>query len=131
MAAVGTAEVSDPPVQNTRGRFYLYTRQQGLWPKLVAGFDPVAERKELDRYCPVRLATRKYPPAMLLHGDNDTDVPVEQSKQMAARLAELGAPHELIVLPGRPHGFDRAMNEPEVNAVFEKALAFLKAKLAR
>jgi acetyl esterase/lipase len=130
-AAVGSGQISEPPAKNARGRFYLYARQQGLWPKLVAGFDPATERKQLDRYCPVRLVTRAYPPAMLLHGDGDTDVPVEQSRQMAARLSELGVPHELVILPGRPHGFDRAMDDATVAATFEKSIAFLQQRLSK
>lgn len=130
-AAVGAAELSEPPTPNSRGRFYLYTRQQGAWPLLVTGFDPVAQRQQLDRYCPVRLVRRGYPPAMLLHGDNDTDVPVEQSREMAAELKRRGIAHELIVLPGRPHGFDGKMDDPEVRDAFEKSLHFLRSRLDR
>ncbi len=129
LAAVGSAELSEPPSPNQRGRFYLYTRQQGLWPLLVTGFDPVAARRQLDGYCPVRIARRGYPPTILLHGDADTDVPVEQSREMAAALQRLGVEHELVILPGRPHGFDRAMNEPEVKAAFDRAMKFLTDRL--
>jgi hypothetical protein len=31
----------------TRGRYYLYLRQNGLWTKDVTGFDPAAERAKL------------------------------------------------------------------------------------
>ena len=127
--AIGSAEIADPPPGNKRGRFYLYTRQQGLWPKLVAGFDPATQRRELDRYCPVRLVHRGYPATMLLHGDNDTDVPVQQSQQMADELKRRGIEHETVILPGLPHGFDRAMDDPRVAGAFEKSLAFLAARL--
>ena len=36
-AAVGTKEIAAPPEGNRRSRFYLYCRQNGLWPKEVAG----------------------------------------------------------------------------------------------
>lgn len=129
LGATGTVEIADPSSGNQRGRFYLYTRQQGLWPKLVTGFDPATQRKELDRYCPVRLVNRRYPATMLMHGDNDTDVPVEQSTQMAAELKRRGIEHEAVILPGLPHGFDRAMDDPRVAAAFEKSLAFLVERL--
>ena len=29
-----------------RGKFYLYCRQNGLWPEMVAGFDPHKEAKK-------------------------------------------------------------------------------------
>ncbi len=122
-ASVGKQEVAEPPSPNQRGRFYLFTRQQGLWPQLVGG------GRDLDAYCPEKLAGRDFPPTMLLHGDADTDVPVEQSKQMAAVLQRLGVPHELVILPGAPHGFDRAADQPTVREAFEKAIAFLKQYL--
>jgi hypothetical protein len=37
-----------------RMQFYLYCRQQGLWPKEVSGFDPVTEAKAFEPYCPVQ-----------------------------------------------------------------------------
>jgi acetyl esterase/lipase len=53
--AVGSAVLSEPPDKNQRGRFYLYCRQHGLWPKEVAGRDPDAEPRWFDRF--VRSAT--------------------------------------------------------------------------
>ncbi|MBL8177753.1 MAG: alpha/beta hydrolase [Bryobacterales bacterium] len=119
-ASVGTQPIADPPAPNQRGRFYLFTRQQGTWPELVAG------GKNLSEYCPEKLVKPGYPPTMLLHGDADTDVPVEQSKQMAAALERAGIVHQLIILPGAPHGFDRAFAQPAVRDAFEKSVQFLK-----
>jgi dipeptidyl aminopeptidase/acylaminoacyl peptidase len=124
-ASVGKDAVSEPAAKNSRGRFYLFTRQQGLWPELVGG------SRNLDDYCPVKHVTKQYPPTMLLHGDADTDVPVEQSKQMAAELKRVGVEHELIIMPGAPHGFDRAMDNPTINAAFEKSLAYFNRFLRR
>ncbi|MBI3682488.1 MAG: alpha/beta hydrolase [Acidobacteria bacterium] len=117
-SAVGTQQLAEPPPGNRRMRFYLYLRQQGLWPDRVAG--PGASS-----FCPIRRITPDYPPAILLHGDKDTDVPVEQSIEMAAALKGHGVPHELVVLADRPHGFDSAMNDPKVSAAFDRALQFL------
>jgi acetyl esterase/lipase len=85
---VGTKAVtgSESGLKN-RGRFYLYTRQNGLWTKEVAGLDPVKERDKLDPYCPVRNVTPQFPPTLLVHGTDDTDVPYEQSRAMAKELA--------------------------------------------
>ncbi|MGH9661523.1 MAG: alpha/beta hydrolase, partial [Bryobacteraceae bacterium] len=35
-----------------RGRFYLFCRQNGLWPKEVAGHDPDTEPRAFDPFCP-------------------------------------------------------------------------------
>ena len=52
--AVGGPAISEVSSPNNRSRFYLYCRQQGLWPKEVGGFDPEREPRAFDRYCPIR-----------------------------------------------------------------------------
>ena len=126
--AVGTRVISEDQGGN-RGRFYLYTRQRGLWPIEVAGHDPDKEPGAFDPLCPVRNVTRDYPPTLLLHGDKDTDVPFEQSVLMARELARHGVPHELITMAGRGHGFDSGMSDPHVAATFDRVLAFLNTHL--
>ncbi|HWA11039.1 MAG TPA: alpha/beta hydrolase [Opitutaceae bacterium] len=44
------------------------------------------------------------PPFLLLHGDADRTVPIEQSRNFQAKLAASGVPCELLVIPGAPHG---------------------------
>lgn len=126
--AVGTRLISDDLGTN-RGRFYLYTRQQGLWPMEVAGHDPDEEPRVFDSFCPLRNVTKDYPPTLLLHGDEDTDVPFEQSVLMAEEFERHGVQHELIRLAGRGHGFDRAISDPVVTATFDRVLAFLEEQL--
>ena len=101
---VGTTEVAEPPTGNQRGRFYLYCRQNGLWPREVAGHDPDTEPRAFDRFCPVRNLSTKFPPTLLIHGTKDTDVPHEQSVVMDRELARHGVPHEFISVPGAGHG---------------------------
>jgi len=66
---------------------------------------------------------------MLLHGDNDNDVPVGQSDQMAALFRQRGVQHEYIRVPGAGHGFDGRMNDPARAALFERAIDFLRQHL--
>ena len=90
-----------PPEQDSgRSRFYLYCRQQGLWPRHVTGFDPDRQPEAFAPYCPVQNVIPDYPPTLLLHGDQDTDVPYEQSVLMAAALQQAGVEHELVTIPG-------------------------------
>ncbi len=122
--AVGGAVISESSGKNQRSRFYLYCRQQGLWPKEVAGLDPDKEPKAFDPYCPLRNVSAQYPPTLLVHGTKDTDVPYEQSKLMAEELARKGVDHELITIAGGPHGLGRV--DPAVVArMYERLLAFL------
>ena len=101
---MGSTAIAEPPAKNQRFRFYLYCRQNGLWPKEVAGHDPDAEPKAFDAFCPLRRVTAQYPPTLFVHGTNDTDVPHEQSVLMDRGLAHRGVPHELISVAGAGHG---------------------------
>ena len=126
--AVGTRVIAEDPDMN-RWPFYLYTRQRGRWPMELVGHDPDTEPREFDRFCPLRHITKDYPPTLLLHGDNDTDVPFEQSVLMAYELERHGIQHELISMPGRGHGFDREMGDPVIAATFDRVLTFLAGSL--
>jgi len=127
--AVGRKVVSESSNEDQRGPFYLYCRQQGLWPKEVAGHDPDSEPKVFDPFCPVRNVSRDYPPTLLLHGDKDTDVPFQQSEQMAHELKRHGIEHELIRIPGGPHGFDSNPSDPQTAKAFDRVIDFLKVHL--
>ena len=129
LAAVGTAPISDPPPGNQRDKFYLYCRQNGLWPMQVSGHDPHTENKWFTPYCPIRNVTSKYPPTMLIHGSADTDVPYSQSKNMDAMLRKAGVVHELITVEGAEHRLAGATPE-EVARVAVRAGEFVKAHTA-
>ena len=57
------------------------------------------------------------PPFLLLHGDADRTVPLQQTLNFQAALRERGVPVTVILIPGAPHGlltwekFDPAYNE--------------------
>ncbi len=127
--SVGRAALSEPPGQNQRGRFYLYCRQQGVWPKEVAGHDPRLEPAWFDRYCPIRNVTGQYPPAFLIHGTEDTDVPYSESKNMAEKLARAGVKHEFVTVTGAGHGLSGAKPE-ETSGIAARAVEFVKANTA-
>jgi acetyl esterase/lipase len=52
---------------------------------------------------PARLVTAAAPPFLLIHGDADPLVPLQQSQAMLAALKAKGVPAELIVKPGGGH----------------------------
>lgn len=59
------------------------------------------------------------PPSLIFHGLNDGIVPVSTSKQVDAKLTELGIPHEAYYYPGVQH------NVTSVPDVMPKTLDFL------
>jgi acetyl esterase/lipase len=126
--AVGGSILSASSGKNNRGRFYLYCRQQGLWPKEVTGHDPDKEPKVFDEFCPVRNVAATYPPTLLIHGTKDTDVPYELSAMMAKELSRKNVEHELITVEDAGHGLAGA--KPAVVAeIRDRVLAFLDKHL--
>ena len=127
-AVVGKKAISESSSRE-RFRFYLYCRQNGLWPNEVAGYDPKKQPKAFDQFCPARNVTENYAPTLLLHGDQDTDVPYEQSVLMAKLLKDHRVEHQLITMTNRGHGFDggrRVAEDPVIAETFDRVVAFLK-----
>jgi acetyl esterase/lipase len=111
-----------------RGRFYHYLRQNGLWTKEVTGFDPATEKAKLDRYCPVRNVSAEYPPTLLVHGTEDTDVPFQLSADMAKELDRHKVPHELVTVTGAGHGLAGG-DKKLVAEAHAKALEFIRTHM--
>jgi acetyl esterase/lipase len=128
LTAVGATPLSEPPTKNNRGRFYLYCRQKGIWPKEVAEHDPDREDSWFTRYCPVRNVSRAYPPTMLVHGTADTDVSYEQSKLMSERLRQAGVPHEFVTVPDGAHGLGN-IAPGEQDRIYRDAAMFLMKRV--
>lgn len=121
---------TDAAAGKGRSRFYLYLRQNGLWTKEVTGFDPTKDRAKLDPYCPVRNVTAEYPPTLLIHGTEDTDVPYELSSAMAKELAAHKVVHELVTVKGAGHGLSGG-DKKLIDAANEKAAAFVREHLTK
>ena len=140
--AVGERVLSESPIF-PRVIFYNYCRQNGLWPKAVTTFEPETEPSKFEPFCPVRHITKDYPPTMLLHGDQDSDVPFAQSQQMAAALKQHNVPHQLLRMKGFDHLFDKfpkgwepnaepiGLKDPKVAEAFDQVVAFLKMHVGR
>jgi acetyl esterase/lipase len=122
---VGGPVLSESTGKNNRGRFYLYCRQHGLWPKEVAGHDPDKEPHVFDAFCPLRNVSAHYPPTLLIHGTKDTDVPYEQSELMDKELTRKRVEHELLTVKDAGHGLAGAKASVIANAQ-DRAVAFLK-----
>lgn len=58
---------------------------------------------QLKSVSPIYLATKDSPPLLLIHGDADRTVPLQQSEIMKAKYDEVGATVKLVVQPGGGH----------------------------
>ncbi len=55
---------------------------------------------------PIYFVTSKLPPTLIIHGDADNVVPLQQSESFVKRAAEVGAPPvKLVVRKGKGHGW--------------------------
>jgi len=128
-------QVSGSPISDSRdrkgngGAFYMYCRKHGLWPKAVSAWDPFTEAENFFPYMPVKNVDHQYPPTMLIHGTNDTDVPYEQSVMMAEEFEKYKVEHKLVTIPGAEHGLrdgDPELVEAANNSAVEFINRFMK-----
>ena len=61
-------------------------------------------------------------PILLIHGDDDVVVPVEQSRVMARALKKHGKPHEYIELEEGTHHLDYLPHRQQTFEAMEKFL---------
>ncbi len=73
------------------------------------GLTRVSERAEqlrrLKDLSPINRAGRGFSPTLLLHGEKDPNVPVQQSESLARTLKAAGVDVELVVKPNEGHGW--------------------------
>ena len=75
------------------------------WNRFM-GADRLGDRS-LDERSPARLAEQADAPILLIHGRDDSVVPIEQSRLMANALRQAGKPVEFIELDGEDHWLSR------------------------
>lgn len=129
LASIGDHVVVDGHRRPDAFKYYLYSRQVGQWPNLAAGVDFPAERQRLRAHSPAYHVTEAYPPAVLLHGTADNDVPCRESAAMAAMLDLHGVEHQLHMLVGLDHGLWPGA-DPDLQAAVAAAEAHAHAFIA-
>lgn len=72
--------------------------------------DPVGDGDLLDRLSPIHKMDRVRTPTLVLHGANDTNVPVIEAEQMVAEIGKRNVPVELVLFPDEGHGFVKTAN---------------------
>jgi acetyl esterase/lipase len=97
-----------------KGYQKLEKAQPDLFPRI---FGKVTDLEaQLKAISPIYQAKESAPPLLLIHGDADKTVPVQQSHALKAKYEELKRPVRLIVKPGGGHTYwpGIADNYPEV-----------------
>ncbi len=77
----------------------------------------------LQKLSPITLVNAKYPPTLIVHGDSDKTVPLQQAQAMDQALAKFNVEHKLEIIPGGGH------DATTVGPGLMKALQWFKDKL--
>lgn len=72
--------------------------------------DPVKEKDLLRQLSPLSRLERLKAPTLVLHGANDTNVPVVEAEQVVDNLKKRGVPVEYVLFPDEGHGFRKTPN---------------------
>lgn len=86
------------------GRSYLQT-----WDQIYLQADDPYRSEAYRQWSPIYGVDRVQTPTLIVHGEQDGDVPVGQSYEFHRALLERGIETELVVYPREPHG----LHEPE------------------
>lgn len=103
---VFSAGVSECGIVNFR-TFIEHTEPRMREMSKIKYGDPDTEGELLDRLSPINKIDRVVSPVLLLHGGNDTNVPLIEAQQVAEKLGQRGVPVECIVFPDEGHGFKK------------------------
>jgi dipeptidyl aminopeptidase/acylaminoacyl peptidase len=69
----------------------------------------------LQSLSPINHVDKITTPTMILHGDHDTNVPVNEAQQMATALEKKGVPVQFVVFPGEGHGWNQTTTRIKSN----------------
>ena len=72
---------------------------------------------------PMNYISKDDPPFLIIHGDEDSTVPVSQSRLFAAALKAAGVDVTLDVVEGRGHGTGGPRFKPMIKEFFDKHLS--------
>jgi dipeptidyl aminopeptidase/acylaminoacyl peptidase len=72
--------------------------------------DPDTQLDLLRALSPIHKIDRVKAPTLVLHGANDTNVPLIEAQQVEAELRRRGVTVELVVFPDEGHGFRKTPN---------------------
>jgi dipeptidyl aminopeptidase/acylaminoacyl peptidase len=108
-AAVMDAGISDWGMQVAAGDF-------GVWEADLGGScgweGPGPHRH--DQLSPISYASKVCTPVLILHGQDDTNVPLGQATYFHRALSRLGVEHEFIVYPREGHGIAERNHQLDV-----------------
>jgi acetyl esterase/lipase len=93
--------------------FQVFDRNEGVYQRIT---DDKKVQALLRDISPITHVSRDDPPTLIIHGDQDNLVPLQQSERMVAKLKEAGVPAKLIVKKDCGHGWLTMLKDTEILA---------------
>ncbi len=90
--------------------FFAHTEPWMAAISTVEYGDPVKEAEMLASLSPIHKVDRVIAPTIVLHGANDTNVPVVEAEQVVESLKKRGVPVEYVLFPDEGHGWRKVPN---------------------
>jgi acetyl esterase/lipase len=92
--------------------------------------DTADERQKLGKeISPVYFITSNMPPTLIIHGDADKLVPIQQAESFVSRAREAGATAKLVVKEGKAHGWGKIEEDiPLLADWFDQYLRGIKSQ---
>jgi carboxymethylenebutenolidase len=78
---------------------------------------------------PLKTPVQRLPPLLILHGDADAVIPIDQGKKLADLSKSLKGRPELVTYPGERHGFGSRIDTANGADALARTIAFLKREL--
>jgi dipeptidyl aminopeptidase/acylaminoacyl peptidase len=112
---------------------FLETREKQLgdesaiydyWIRLLG--DPKTDLQQMQSVSPALQASKFKAPVLLIHGDEDDNVPIDQSQRMEKALQAAGKQVRFVTINGEGHNFSKRSSDIKVMSEME---AFLAATL--
>jgi dipeptidyl aminopeptidase/acylaminoacyl peptidase len=75
------------------------------WDRIHYNTNPYELHSTFEQFSPLTYITNVTTPTLLVHGEQDWDVPPSQGYEFFRALKQHGVPTELRVYPREPHGF--------------------------
>jgi dipeptidyl aminopeptidase/acylaminoacyl peptidase len=90
--------------------FFAHTQPWMAAISTVEYGDPVTQKDLLASLSPIHKLDRIKAPTLVLHGANDTNVPVVEAEQVVETLKKRGVAVDLVLFPDEGHGFRKTPN---------------------
>jgi dipeptidyl aminopeptidase/acylaminoacyl peptidase len=92
---------------------------------MITGTTPKQNATLYRQSSPINFVSAHSAPTLILHGGSDKIVNVSQSKTLKSKLDKAGVKNEMIIYPGKSHGW----YGPTLSNSFDKIQEFLQSNV--